>query len=71
MCVSYLTLTDLILAVGAWQGVFEMMHQFDRPEFAMDTTFLQQVPWSGCLFVRDIRWTHRRSEEKTCEVSYR
>ena len=30
------------------QGVFEMMQQFDRPEFAADITFLQQEP-GRCL----------------------
>ena len=36
-------LRDIFLAdVGFVQGVFEMMQQFDWPEFAADITFLQQ-----------------------------
>ena len=35
----YIFLADLGFVL---QGVFEMMQQFDRPEFAADITFLQQ-----------------------------
>ena len=35
----YIFLADLRFVL---QGVFEMMQQFDRPEFAADITFLQQ-----------------------------